>query len=94
MGKTIKAPTLDRIQQVTQDNSPEPEISENFLPKFEIPLVIKGLKVGVIEAIVMDDKTEDGFPKIMFAGTLIRELKDKEMLVKLLQKEGIHLGKP
>lgn len=80
--------------QITQNDSPEPEINHNFLPKFEIPLVLKGLKVGVIEAIVLDPASVDGFPKIMFAGTLIRELQDSEMLVALLQKEGIHLGKP
>lgn len=62
----------------------------NYLPKFEIPLVLKGLKVGVIEAIVLND--EDEFPKIIFSGTLIRELEQPETLVKLLQKEGIHLG--
>ena len=65
----------------------------NILPKFEIPLVIKGSKVGLIEMIVMDPDV-DGFPKIMFAGTLLRELKDSETLVRLLQIEGIHLGKP
>lgn len=62
------------------------------LPKFEIPLIIKGSKVGVIEAIIIDD--DGDFPKIMFAGTLIKELKDQENFVKLLQKEGIHMGKP
>ena len=80
--------------QVTADNAPEPEVSHNFLPKFEIPLILKGSKVGIIEAIVMDTEQENGFDKIMFAGVLIRELQDQEMLVALLQKEGIHLGKP
>jgi hypothetical protein len=63
----------------------------DYLPKFEIPLVIKDNKVGVIEAIIIDDEGE--FPKIMFSGTLIKKLDHPEVLVKLLQKEGVHLGK-
>ena len=57
------------------------------LPKFEIPLIIKGNVVGIIETIVLDD--EGDFPEILFAGTLIKELKDQESFVKLLQKEGM-----
>ena len=73
----------------------EEEIKNNFLPNFEIPLIIKGTKVGLVEAFVLDEKSdEDGFPKFMIGGTLIRELKEQEKLVKLLQQEGIHFGKP
>ena len=62
------------------------------IPSFNIPLMIRGDKVGLVEAIVIN--TDEEFPKIMFAGTLIKELKNQNALVKLLQAEGIHLGKP
>lgn len=63
------------------------------MDKFEIPLVIKGKQIGVVETIVMDTR-EDGFPEFLMGGTFFNELEKPEVLVKLLQKEGIHLGKP
>ena len=61
------------------------------IPAFNIPLKIRGDVVGTIEMFALDD--EGTFPKIMFAGTLTKELQDIEALVKLLQVEGIHFGK-
>ncbi len=58
----------------------------------DIPLIIKGDKVGVIEEIkILPNKTTP-WVKISINGTLIKELKDPENLIKLLQVEGIHLG--
>jgi len=59
------------------------------LPKFEIPLVLRKKKIGVIEAIGF---TDTGFPTIVFSGVLFHKLDKPETLVKLLQREGIHLG--
>lgn len=61
------------------------------MDKFEIPLVIKGKKIGIIEIIVIND--EGDFPEILFSGILLHKLEKPKVLVKLLQKEGIHLGK-
>lgn len=61
------------------------------LPKFEIPLVFKKKKIGVIEAIGFNPDTE--FPTIVFSGKLFHMLDEPSTLVKLLQAEGIHLGK-
>ena len=60
------------------------------LAKFDIPLVFKKKKIGTIEAIGFNPDTE--FPTIIFSGKLFRMLDKPEVLVKLLQKEGIHLG--
>lgn len=61
------------------------------LPKFEIPLVFKKKKIGVIEAIGFNPDAE--FPTIVFSGKLFHMLDEPDTLVKLLQVEGIHLGK-
>jgi hypothetical protein len=60
----------------------------------DIPLYIRGDKVGVIEQVVINPSTDPENPwfKIAFTGTLIKDLKDATQLVKLLQIEGIHLG--
>ena len=60
------------------------------LPKFEIPLVFKKKKIGVIEAIGFNPDSE--FPTIVFSGKLFHMLDEPKDLVKLLQAEGIHLG--
>jgi len=57
---------------------------------FEIPLVLKKKKIGVIEAIGFNPDSE--FPTIVFSGKLFHILEKPDVLVKLLQKEGIHLG--
>ena len=62
------------------------------VPKLEIPLIMKGTKIGLVDAIGLNDV--DGFTTIVFRGILLRELQDQETLIKLLQIEGIWLGKP
>ena len=62
----------------------------NTLPAFDIALVLRKKKIGVIEAIGFNPDT--GFPTIVFSGKLFHKLDNPETLVKLLQKEGIHLG--
>lgn len=63
---------------------------DDKLPVFDIPLVLKKKKIGVIEAIGFNPDAE--FPTIIFSGVLFHMLDKPEVLVKLLQKEGIHLG--
>ena len=62
----------------------------------DIPLLIRGDKIGVIEEVVILPSTDPDKPwfKIAINGTLIKDLKNAEQLIKLLQIEGIHLGKP
>ncbi len=60
------------------------------IPKFEIPLILKKKKIGVIDAIGFNPDTE--FPTIVFSGKLFHVLNKPDVLVKLLQAEGIHLG--
>ena len=60
------------------------------LPVFDIALILRKKKIGVIEAIGFNPDTE--FPTIVFSGKLFHMLDKPEVLVKLLQKEGIHLG--
>ncbi len=60
------------------------------LPVFDIPLVLKKKKIGVIETIGFNPDVE--FPIIVFSGKLFHMLEKPDVLVKLLQKEGIHLG--
>jgi len=62
------------------------------LPKFDIPLVMRGKKIGVIETVRYNP--EGDFPSIMFQGKLLYKLENADTLVKLLMKEGIHLGEP
>lgn len=61
----------------------------------DIPLIIRGDKIGVIEEVVILPSTDPENPwfKIAMNGTLIKDLKNAEQLIKLLQIEGIHLGK-
>jgi len=62
----------------------------------DIPLIIKGNQVGVIEQIIINPSTDPKNPwfKIALSGTLVKELKNSKQLVRLLQIEGIHFGKP
>jgi len=62
----------------------------------EIPLLLRGDKVGVIEKVIVIPPPDVKNPwfKIAFSGTLIKEMKSVENLIKLLQKEGLHIGKP
>lgn len=62
------------------------------IENLNIPLIIRGEKVGLLEMFVVDDEQE--FPKILIGGTLIKKLQHPDALAKLLQLEGIHLGKP
>lgn len=60
------------------------------LMEFEIPLIFKKKKIGIIEKIGFIP-SED-FPSIKFEGKLFHMMDKPDVLVKLLQKEGIHLG--
>lgn len=61
------------------------------LMEFEIPLVFKKKKIGIIEKIGFTPNED--FPSIKFEGKLFHMIDKPEILVKLLQAEGIHLGK-
>ncbi len=64
----------------------------DHLPDFNIPLVIKGKQVGVIEAIGFKD--DDGAQRFVISGYLLHALENATNLVELLKVEGVHLGKP
>lgn len=66
-------------------------LTNEQIKNLNIPLIIRGDRVGIIEIIML--KTMDGFPKIFISGTLIKELKNPDALVELLKVEGINLGK-
>ena len=64
---------------------------KDYIPKFEIPLVMKNEQVGVIEAIGF--KREGEAEKLVFSGYLLKPLAHPEKLVELLKLEGMYLGK-
>lgn len=66
-------------------------IENTSIKDLNIPLIIRGDRVGVIEGIIFK---KNEFPEIYIQGVLIKELQNPEALIKLLQSEGLHLGKP
>ena len=62
------------------------------IPQFDIPLVMKGKQIGVIEAIGFND--DDGAQRFVISGYFLHAMLNVDTLVKLLKVEGIHLGKP
>ena len=69
---------------------PTPAPSRPTNPPQKIDVFCRGEKIGELESIALDSKNYT----LVFTGVLVREITDQNLLIKLLLREGVHLGKP